>query len=329
MSGYVSRSFDYLNSNDFMNVFVESNEAIKFDPKSPITHYLAGVALISMLDFNGAAEQFSESLKLDPTSADAHFMLAQAYRLSGRFDEALNEYQDTLKRKPEFAAARALVGECYRMQGAFWKAKTECAEAMRIDPQLPLPHTILAESYLLQDQVEPCLSEYQSALQLTPNDPYVHFRYGQALGKLKRWADAETEMRKAIELDPKYADAMLGLSGILFGEDKLDDALHCSMKAVSLAPNDVDTHRVLAQFYSIKGEHDLSAQEFKIAFGLKPKSLGLQRALALELAKTQNIDEAIVELSLVIKQLPLDEELKLAFNALLQLKNKEREAKTD
>ncbi|MBX9724977.1 MAG: tetratricopeptide repeat protein, partial [Candidatus Obscuribacterales bacterium] len=185
------------------------------------------------------------------------------------------------------------------------------------------------ESYLLQDQIEPCLSEYQAAVALAPNDPYVHFRYGQALGKLKRWIEAEGEMRKAIELDPKYADAMLGLSGILFGEEKLDEALRCSMRAVALAPNDVDTHRVLAQFYSIKGEHDLSVQEYKIALGLKPKSLGLHRALAMELSKTQSIDEAIVELSLVIRELPLDEELKLAFNALLQLKNKEREAKTD
>jgi hypothetical protein len=44
----------------------------------------------------------------------------------------------------------------------------------------------------------------------------------------------------------------------------------------------------------------------------------------MELGQTQNLDEAIVEMSLVSQQLPLDEDLKLALNALLQLKKKDR-----
>jgi tetratricopeptide (TPR) repeat protein len=329
MAAYVNRTFAYLSAHDCINAFVEANAALKFNPHSAVAHYLDGAALLLLFDFSSAAGEFSESLKIDPSFADAHFMLGQAHRMSGSFEEALSDYQEALKLKPDFAAARALAGECYRMQGIFWKAKIECSEAMQLDPKLPLPHTILAETYLLQDKTEQCLAEYNAAVELAPDDPYVHFRYGQSLGALKRWSESEAELRKAMQLDPQYADAVLGLSGVLFGQERLADALSYSKKAVALAPNDVDTHRMLAQLYSINGQHDLSVSEFKIARGLKPGSLYIQRALALELARTQNLDEAIVELSLVIRQFPLDEDLKLAFNALLQLKDKERAGKSN
>jgi Tfp pilus assembly protein PilF len=86
----------------------------------------------------------------------------------------------------------------------------------------------------------------------------------------------------------------------------------------------VDAHKALAQAYIKRGDHDAAAKEYKIAFRLHPKSVRIQQAMAMELAQTQNLDEAIVEMSIASHQFPLDEQLKLALNALLQLKNKER-----
>ena len=95
------------------------------------------------------------------------------------------------------------------------------------------------------------------------------------------------------------------------------------LKAVALAPNDVDTHINLAQVFSKRGEHEFSVQQYKMARKLRPKSLRIQKALAKELSQTQNLDEAIAEMSLIAQQLPLDEQVKLDLNALLQLKRKE------
>lgn len=329
LSIHISRTFEYLYANDFMNAFVEGSDAVKSNPQSAIAHYLRGAALMTLLDFTEAGIEFNQALLLEPTFTDAQFMLAQSYRLSGRYDEAIFEYSKVLKDKPTFAAALALIGDCYRAQGHFWSAEAKCSEALRSDPHLPMPHTVMGYALALQDRPEQSMAEHQKAIDLAPEDPYVYFRFGQSLATMKRWAEAETALRKAIELDPQYGDATIVLSWVLSNEDKLPDALFYGKKAVLLAPFDVDAHNALALLHIKNGNHDLAVQEYKLSRSLRPKNMQIQRALAMELTHTEHIDEAIIELSLACHQFPLDEELKLALNALLQLKMKERTGQID
>jgi hypothetical protein len=43
------------------------------------------------------------------------------------------------------------------------------------------------------------------------------------------------------------------------------------------------------------------------------------------LCQTERVDEAIVELNLIAQEFPLDEDVKLALNAQLQMKKKKRD----
>jgi tetratricopeptide (TPR) repeat protein len=323
VAALATQVFNDISAGDATNAFIDANNAAKTNSKSYVVPYLKGAALMTLYDYAEALKEFTKATVLESTSADAHFMVAQAHRMSGHFSEAVNEYRETLKYDPKFAVALALIGECSRMQGSLWKARLECKDALQLDPQLALAHTITAETFLSEDKIESCSAEYEAAISIAPDDPYPHFRFGQALGTLKRWEEAERELKKAIALDPKYSDPELVLGKILVNQEKYNEALPFLLKAVALAPNDVDTHINLAQVYSKRGEHEFSVQQYKMARKLRPKSLRIQKALATELSQTQHLDEAIAEMSLVAQQMPLDEQVKLALNALLQLKRKE------
>lgn len=327
LTAHARRAYSYLDSSDYTNALVEANQAVHSFPQNALSHYLVGSALMALADFPEATKAFEESVKLDSTSADAQFMLAQAYRLRGKYPEALEHYNRALAEKPDWAAAQAMVGECYRMQGHDWRMTAECHKAMQLEPTLPLPHTIMADGHLMQGRNGACMDEYKKALELAPEDPYVHFRYGQALSALECLPEAEAELQKALELDATYEDAAMVLAGVFCKQKKMTQALSFAHKAVGLAPNDADTHVALAQIFTEARDHEGAVREYRLARSLKPRSLRIQRDLALALAETHRLDEAIVEMSLVSHALPLDEDIRLQLGALLQLKKKERAEK--
>ena len=68
------------------------------------------------------------------------------------------------------------------------------------------------------------LSEMDLAVQIRPDDAMLRYTYGYALGTSGRYADAEVQLRKAIEADPYYAASYFVLGQVLDALGKLDDA---------------------------------------------------------------------------------------------------------
>lgn len=328
MANAARRTYDFLLANDVMNAFVESSQQVKAHPRNPLAHYLLGVTLMGLLDYPAATNEFIESLLLDPEpSADAEFMLGQSYRMRGMYDEAIASYKKALLERSNWAVAHALIGECARLQNHYWEMDTECTIAKQADPELPLPHTIMGDGRFAQGHISRGLEDFEAALKLAPDDPYVHFRYGMSLNDVSKLTEAETELRKALELDPAYPEATLWLAWILAREKKFPEAIEFGKKAVLLAPHDVDTHYALGRIYSKAGNPDAAVTAHKQARTLRPDNLPIQRALAMALAETHNLDEAIVELSALSQEFPLDESLKLQLGAILQLRKKQRSGK--
>ena len=74
-----------------------------------------------------------------------------------------------------------------------------------------------------------------------PNFVQAHSNRGNALQRLKRFADAEPSYRRAIELHPQFADAWNNLGTCLRELKRSDEAETAYRKALELAPNNPDT----------------------------------------------------------------------------------------
>lgn len=94
------------------------------------------------------------------------------------------------------------------------------------------------------------------------------------------WHLAPQMYRRAIELDPEYAQAHAGLADALTElllwrlakrEDVLDEALAASRRALELAPELAEAHVARAHVLSLAGEHVAATAAFKRAIALNPQ----------------------------------------------------------
>ena len=85
--------------------------------------------------------------------------------------------------------------------------------------------------------------------------------------------------RRAIELDPDYAQAHAGLADALAElmlwrlarpAEVLEEARAASQRALELAPNLAEAHVAHAHTMSLAGEHDTATAAFKLAIALNP-----------------------------------------------------------
>ncbi|HJP97416.1 MAG TPA: tetratricopeptide repeat protein [Rhodanobacteraceae bacterium] len=94
------------------------------------------------------------------------------------------------------------------------------------------------------------------------------------------WTRAPGMFRRAIELDPGYAQAHAGLADslaqlliwrILKPEDVLDEALAAAKRALELAPGQAETHVAHANTLSLAGEDGAAVEAFERAIELNPE----------------------------------------------------------
>ena len=67
--------------------------------------------------------------------------------------------------------------------------------------------------------------------------------------------------RKALEVDPKYQDALHGLGMALFSRGKLDDAVAVAKTLIEIDDDDVLAHTSLSMFYQAQGKIEEAEKE--------------------------------------------------------------------
>ena len=108
---------------------------------------------------------------------------------------------------------------------------------------------------------------------------YLRGRQMQALKSTFTWTAAPEMFRRAIDLDPRYAQAHAGLADSLVElllwrlarpEDVLDEALEASRRALELAPELAEAHVAHANTLHLSGDHAGSEAAFARAIALNP-----------------------------------------------------------
>ena len=122
---------------------------------------------------------------------------------------------------------------------------------------------------------------------------------------------AEVPLRRAIDLDPRYAQAhawlaasLLLRSYLLDDELCLEPALACAQKAVDLDPDDSMTHRILGSVLTYVRKHDAAAAHFDRAINLNPNDMQAQTLYANLMIFMGQPAAALTRLALVLQRDP-------------------------
>ena len=95
---------------------------------------------------------------------------------------------------------------------------------------------------------------YRKAIEINPDFANAHYNLGNILKDFGKLKDAELSYRKAIEINPDFADAHSNLGNILKDFGKLKDAELSYRKAIEINPDYTEAHFNLGVLLRIIGE---------------------------------------------------------------------------
>ena len=111
-------------------------------------------------------------------------------------------------------------------------------------------------------------AEFRKAIELNPNYPTGHQWYGEYLGTMGRFQEGLDEMRRAQQLDP-LSLIINGLVGVMLRTNgQREEALDQLQKTVEMDPNFPRTHIYLAETYLEMERYEEAIDEFVRAFVL-------------------------------------------------------------
>ena len=182
------RHASYRGTQDASEAAVEFlSRAIEADPQFVAAQYALGVVHQNLGNRWKAAAQFRASAQLDPTFAEPYKALGDLYLTAPRrlFEEAIKAYAKAIELRPFYAEAHVGLGDALAAKG----------------------------------DVDQAVSAYQKGLEFNPINAKVHVSLGKIYYSEKGlYYESVTAYKKAIDLDPAYLDARMGLAEVY--EDK-------------------------------------------------------------------------------------------------------------
>jgi len=114
------------------------------------------------------------------------------------------------------------------------------------------------------------ISYWEEVVRQYPDDAFCRMGLGRAWLLIDRNAAAESEFRRAIELNPRLPMPYFRLGEVLFYEEKPFEAREWLDKGLAIAPKDPDGNFFLGRVLYRLGEVDKTVEPFRIAVEARP-----------------------------------------------------------
>ena len=213
------RHASYRGTQDASEAAVEFlSRAIEADPQFVAAQYALGVVHQNLGNRWKAAAQFRASAQLDPTFAEPYKALGDLYLTAPRrlFEEAIKAYAKAIELRPFYAEAHVGLGDALAAKG----------------------------------DVDQAVSAYQKGLEFNPMNAKVHVSLGKIYYSEKGlYYESVTAYKKAIDLDPAYLDARMGLAEVYEDKGLYKEAIEEYHKVVDADAKNTGTLYNLALVY--------------------------------------------------------------------------------
>ncbi len=261
---------------------------------------IAQAALQKMrLNLSGADERrFKKSQTDDPEAYQLY--LTGRYHLNRLTDEGflkgLDYFGQAIHKDPNYALAYVGLADAYNIlsgwnaispKEGFPKARAAATKALEIDDELAEAHTALGTVKHFYDwDWQGAEREFKRAIEINPNYADAHKMYAFYLSAMGRFDEALAEMKRAQELDPLSLEKIAGAGDILRYQRQYDQAIEKYQKALEMDSNSGFAHWAIGNAYVNQGMYLEAIAEYQKAIPLsgdspdEPASLGYAFALS-------------------------------------------------
>lgn len=154
--------------------------------------------------------------------------------------------EEIIGRRPNDATMLLNLAGIYRAQGRFEDAHTTLDRALAMRPEDSRFHCARAETLLAQGEFERSLAAAQSALDIQPGMLRGLVVRGRARLMLRRYAEAELDLRQVAEQFPDDASNLFALGEALRLQGKTSEAVAAYRRVLELQPGFPNAQKMLA-----------------------------------------------------------------------------------
>ena len=269
---------------------------------SPIARAELGAALFEAGLAKEAEAELTAAVSLNPTDTDSVVRLARVYLARKEIRAAGRTLEAAVARGNDPAPVYALLADVYEQSGHVENAIPAMRLAIQRDPQSEKYR--FAYAVLLSNSNAPgaAVIRLEEALQSFPSSSRLWFALGFANFKLDKNEEAERALRKAIDLDPKFAPAFAYLGLIRAKTGAYGEAITLYENALRADSKLAVVHHLIADVM-LKQNADPSAIEkhLRQSVAMDPTFTPARLSLGKLFMRAQRWAEAVAELEQVIK----------------------------
>ncbi|MBI3492072.1 MAG: tetratricopeptide repeat protein [Acidobacteria bacterium] len=263
-------------------------------PRRPSPPQLAAIRALIEGRYDEADAQAD---KLDSRDPNVAAIKAQAAIARGRYGPAETLLRPVAGRAPSSEAALQLgllMKMLVRADAAPILRKVAGLAETSDDPQ---ELARAARALRALDRFQEANAAYRDAESAAPNDPAINTAWGDLFLEKYQNADALKSFQMALQVDPKWAPALLGSAKALADENP-PQAVALAKRTLEINPSSVDARVFLAQQAADEDHHEAARQELEKALAVNPSSLearALLAALAYVEDKTSDFDAEVAK----------------------------------
>ena len=261
--------------------------------------YFPAVAQLAQLDAaagqpDAASQRLSAYVAQVPNSLPAMNMLAALADARGQTAQATDWLKKAMAANPDQSAPVVQLCSQYLHTGQQQQALLLARQALTVHPADGQVLDVLGQAQVATGDVEGAVATYSTLVSIAPDRAVVHTRLAAVYMMRKSEAEAEEHLKKAIELQPSYAQAYVALATVYVRQGKNQQALDLAAQLEKQTP-------VAAAGYSMAGDilapgkPQLALRAYQQAFALQPTAQLMlqQRGLLLAAGKQAEADKLL------------------------------------
>lgn len=198
-------------------------------------------------DYSGAIQSLKQSLDINPDHDASLFELGYCFDMAEDLENGVTYFSEYLNRRPYSFVGWYNLALCYEKLGLFELAIETVGFAIAIKPDFTNAYILKGNMYTSCDLDYQAIDAYNESLEFDERNPLTFAAIGECYERMTNWEAANLNYQKALDLDPKYIDALMGMGAVQEANDNHVLALEFYKQALDVDNLNIDFWHIYAE----------------------------------------------------------------------------------